>query len=172
MSLRNRIFFNLKIVLVIAFITFFQSNFFTWFNIFGIMPNLFLCLVIVLAVYLKRVDALIWSGIIGIWTALIYSTNVNNIVFFVILSFVVSKIKSSFSTEVKLNLLLIVFFSGFLYNTAYYIFKCLKNSLSLDLTMFAKTFMIEGFFNIMLVLLFYEFIYYKIYKKYLDLESY
>lgn len=56
------------ICLILAFfvIYFLQSNFFTWFNIAGIMPNLYVVLVLFIGLFMKRkLRISIWNKL---WT--------------------------------------------------------------------------------------------------------
>lgn len=44
----------ISIILVFFLIYFLQANFFTWFNIAGIMPNLYVILVLFIGLFMKR----------------------------------------------------------------------------------------------------------------------
>lgn len=44
----------ISIILVFFLIYFLQANFFTWFNIAGIMPNLYVILVLFIGLFIKR----------------------------------------------------------------------------------------------------------------------
>ena len=44
---------NIFLILTIFIIYFLQSNFFTWFNIAGIMPNLFVVIVLFIGLFAK-----------------------------------------------------------------------------------------------------------------------
>lgn len=65
----------ISIILTFFLIYFLQSNFFTWFNIAGIMPNLYVILVLFIGLFMKRkLRFSIWNCI---WTLYRYSAGKN-----------------------------------------------------------------------------------------------
>lgn len=54
------------IFLVFVFIYFLQSNFFSWFNIAGVKPNLFIILVLFIGLFLGKIYGITWGIVIGL----------------------------------------------------------------------------------------------------------
>lgn len=54
------------IFLVFVFIYFLQSNFFTWFNIAGVKPNLFIIFILFIGLFLGKIYGITWGIIIGL----------------------------------------------------------------------------------------------------------
>ena len=54
------------IILIFFVIYFLQVNFFTWFNIAGIMPNMFVILIIMIGLFLKKEFGFFFGVIFGI----------------------------------------------------------------------------------------------------------
>ncbi len=58
---------DIFLIIIIFFIIYFlQSNFFTWFNIAGIMPNLFIMLVAIIGLFMKEDFGLLFGIILGL----------------------------------------------------------------------------------------------------------
>lgn len=58
---------DIILIILIFFIAYFlQSNFFTWFNIAGIMPNLFIILVMLVGLFMKRKWGFAFGVLFGI----------------------------------------------------------------------------------------------------------
>lgn len=54
------------IILIFFIIYFLQSNFFTWFNIAGIMPNLFIMLIAIIGLFMKEDYGLLFGIVFGL----------------------------------------------------------------------------------------------------------
>lgn len=66
----------LYIILVFFLIYFLQSNFFTWFNIAGIMPNLYVILVLFIGLFMQRKLGLGFGLIFGLYLDIVLRKNV------------------------------------------------------------------------------------------------
>ena len=65
MNLLKKAIINIVLILVAFLIYFLQSNFFTWFNIAGIMPNLFVILIVFVGLFAGKKLGLILGLIFG-----------------------------------------------------------------------------------------------------------
>lgn len=58
---------DIILIIIIFFIVYFlQSNFFTWFNIAGIMPNLFIILIAIIGLFMKEDFGFLFGTIFGL----------------------------------------------------------------------------------------------------------
>ena len=63
---------NIVLILVALIIYYLQSNFFTWFNIAGVMPNLFIIFVLFIGLFASRTLGTIYGVAIGVFLDLSY----------------------------------------------------------------------------------------------------
>ena len=54
------------VFLVFVLIYFLQSNFFSWFNIAGVKPNLFIIFILFIGLFLGKIYGITWGIIIGL----------------------------------------------------------------------------------------------------------
>ena len=57
---------NLFLILTIFIIYFLQSNFFNWFNIAGVMPNVFIIFVLFIGLFTNKNVGTIYGVVIGL----------------------------------------------------------------------------------------------------------
>lgn len=159
---------NVKKVLIYIclFITFIfiyilQSNFFTWFNIAGVQPNLFVILILFCGLFTGKISGLICGTISGILLDLFIHTNV--LIAPIMLGatgFIIGMIAKSFSKESRFNIMIMVVATTFVYEIGTYILKMLIESVQLELMAFIKVVFIECFYNAMLTIIIYPIIQY------------
>ena len=71
MNLLKKAIINIVLILVAFLIYFLQSNFFTWCNIAGIMPNLFVILVLFIGLFANKIVGGIYGIVIGFFLDLV-----------------------------------------------------------------------------------------------------
>ena len=105
---------SLDIFLIIIFffiIYFLQSNFFTWFNIAKIMPNIFVILMAVIGLFMKKKFGLAFGVIFGLLLDFSIGTKIGiNGVTYALVGFIAGTIDKNFSKDNKLTLMSIVVF--------------------------------------------------------------
>ena len=62
----KKIFINIAIILSFIFIYLLQANFFTWFKIAGIMPNLLVIIMLYIGLFMGRNSAIVYGVIFGL----------------------------------------------------------------------------------------------------------
>lgn len=133
-----------------------QSNLFTWFNIAGIRPNLFVILILFCGLFTGKSSGLICGVITGILLDLFLETKVIiGPVMFGIIGFASGILSKIFSKENRFNIMIMVIASTFAYETGVYILKILLNGVELEFFPFIKVIFIECFFNAMLTIIIY-----------------
>ena len=67
---------NLALILIGFIIYFLQANFFSWFTINEIKPNLFVIYILFIGLFGNRSMGIIYGAVAGIFLDLLYKTNV------------------------------------------------------------------------------------------------
>ena len=117
------------ISLIIAFfiIYFLQTNFFTWFTIGGIMPNLFIVLILFIGLFVGKKVGFILGIVFGIILDFLLGQAIGVSAFLLaLIGLGAEYLDRSFSKDSRIMLMLIVIAGTVFFETGYYIFKILK----------------------------------------------
>lgn len=95
----------------------------------------------------------------GIYLDLLTSSQVGiTAIMFSLLAILAHYLDKNFSKESKITILIMVAGTTFAYETLYYIYTVIKNSLEIELLAFLKILFIEVLFNILLTIIIYPII--------------
>ena len=131
---------NINLVLIAFIIYFLQSNFFSWFTIAGIKPNLFVVYVLFIGLFLD----LLMEEKIGI--------NLIGLVLVGILAVIFDK---NFSKDSRMTIIFMVFGSTIIFEIASYFMKYIIYSMNVEIFNFIIILLIEILYNIILTIILY-----------------
>lgn len=144
------------LVVTFFFIYFLQSNFFTWFNISGIMPNLYVIFVLFIGLFIKRKVGLIFGMASGLYIEILLGRGVGiaalGLGIVGILGEVFSK---NFSKDSRFIVTLMVIIATIFYETLLYILTMLRTSGTIEILPFIRILLIETLFNVLLTIIIY-----------------
>ena len=146
------------IYMIITFfvIYFLQANFFTWFNISGIMPNLYVILVLFIGLFLRKKLGLTFGIMIGIFLDFVTRRSVGiSCIMFGMIGFLAEIIGKDFSKDSRLTIILMVMASTLLYEVGIYLSKIIFAQTPLELFSFIKILIIEILFNATITIIIY-----------------
>ena len=147
------------IILAFFIIYFLQADFFSWFNIFGIMPNLFVILILFVGLFAGKKIGLILGLIFGILINLLIgkSIGISGILLGAI-GLIAEYCDKNFSKDSKLTIILMVIISTFIYEVGIYAFTIIKGGIEIELWSFSKIMLIEMLYNSLLIIILYPLI--------------
>ena len=143
------------IILAFFIIYFLQANFFTWFNIFGIMPNLFVILILFVGLFAGKKIGLILGILIDLLIG--KSIGISGILLGAI-GLIAEYCDKNFSKDSKLTIILMVIISTIIYEAGEYAFTIIKDGIQIELLSFAKILLIEILYNSLLIIIIYPLI--------------
>lgn len=147
------------IIITFFIIYFLQINFFSWFNIAGVKPNLFIVLILCVGLFMGRNIAIPLGFIIGIYLDILTSKQIGiSAIMFVTIGFLGGYFDKNFSKDSKITILLMVAGSTILFETIVYIYSSIRNLIPLQTLAFVKTLLIEVIFNVLLSIILYPLI--------------
>ena len=117
------------ISLIIAFfvIYFLQTNFFTWFTINGIMPNLFVILVLFIGLFAGRKLGFAFGIVFGLILDLLLGRSIGVSAFLLAIIGLVSEyLDKSFSKDSRIMIIITTIAGTIFFEVVYYIFKIIK----------------------------------------------
>lgn len=149
------------IVLVITFfiIYFLQANFFTWFNIGGVMPNLFVIFVLFIGLFVGKKVGVILGIIFGVYLDIV----IGNSIFITgallgLIGLISEFLEKNFSKDSRITIILIISAGTALFEVFFYIFKIIATVAHFEFLQFIKILAIEIIFNILITIILYPLI--------------
>ena len=137
-------------------IYFLQANFFTWFNIAGIKPNLFIVFILFIGLFIGNKLGFVFGLILGIFLDLLIGKSVGiSGIMLAIVGLIGEYLDNNFSKDSRVTLILMVMGSTAIYELGAYIFQILRWNIALEILPFVKTIVIEVIFNVVLVIILY-----------------
>jgi len=152
--MRTKIYITLFIVFLIIY--FLQANFFSWFNLAGIKPNLFIIFILFIGLFAGRKVALTTGILIGIFIDLFIGRRVGaTSVMLGIIGMLGGYFDKSFSKDSRMTIMLMVMVSTFIYEVGVYLINGFINSIEFEIIAFAKILIIEILYNVIVTIILY-----------------
>lgn len=137
-------------------IYFLQANFFTWFNIAGIKPNLFIVFILFIGLFIGNKLGFVFGLILGIYLDLLIGKSIGiSGMMLAIVGLIGEYLDNNFSKDSRVTLILMVMGSTAVYELGAYIFQILRWNMAIEILPFIKTVLIEVIFNSVLVIILY-----------------
>jgi len=149
------------ILIFIIFILIFllQANFFNWFTIAGVKPNLFIILVLFLGLFAGQKLGTIYGVILGVFLDLVLGRNIGiSAAMLGIIGFLGGYLDKNFSKESRLTVMLMVIGTTAVYEIGTYIFNIVEFSINIEIFSFIKILLKEILYNAILTIILYPLI--------------
>lgn len=150
------------IVLIVAFfiIYFLQSNFFSWFTIAGIKPNLFVILALFIGLFIGRKYGLLLGIIYGFFLDALIGRNIGvSSVMLGIIGLIGGYIDKNFSKDSRLMVMVMVLVATIIYELGLYITQSIILSYKMvEITLLIRTLLIELVYNVIITMIIYPLI--------------
>lgn len=140
-------------------IYFLQANFFDWFNIAGIKPNLFVIFILIMGLYSNKYVSYSMATILGLLLDFLCGKAIGIYGIIFLLTVILAKtLDKNFSKDNRMIIMSMVAGTTIVYETIFYVFNIIKFSASMDLFAFIKVIAIEVLFNILITIIIYPLI--------------
>lgn len=149
------------ICLIITFfiIYFLQSNFFTWFTIAGIMPNLYVILVLFIGLFVKRKIGLVLGLVFGLYLDIVLGRVVGiSALGLGIIGLLGEILSKNFSKDSRFIVTLMVIITTAIYEILVYVLSMIRLNADIELLPFLKILIIEVIFNTLITIIIYPLI--------------
>lgn len=153
-------FWTIFAVIFIYFIIYFlQVNFFNWFTIAGVKPNLFVLLALFIGLFMNGKIGAILGFILGLYTDFLFSTTIGiSGVLLGILGFCGEFLDKRFSKDSKITIVLMASIVTAIYEIIMYLFRTIKLSVYINPLEFIYILAIELIYNAFIIIIFYPLI--------------
>ena len=149
------------VALIISFfiIYFLQANFFSWFTIAGVKPNLFIILTLFISLFAGMNVGIPFGIISGLFLDIIIGKNIGTYsIMLGIIAAIGGYFDKNFSKESKLTIMLMVMGSTCIFEIGSYIIQMIELSVELEIIPFIITLLIEVIYNTILTIILYPLI--------------
>ena len=149
----------LILLLLFLIIYFLQFNFFTWFNIRGIMPNLFVVFTLFVGIFIGQRIGIAVGLFVGIVIDVIIGKQIGFTgIALGIVGYVGELLDKNFDKNNLLTLLAMVAIVTFGYELVNMFYIIVRNGLNFNIFIFLIMIIVEVLFNVLLVMIFYPLI--------------
>ena len=146
------------ILLIISFliIYFIQSNFFTWFTIAGVQPNLFVIYILFVGLFAGKKIGLILGIILGFYLDMVIGRQIGvSGIMLGIIGLLGEYLDKNFSIDSRVTIMLMLAGCTIIYEVGCYIFNLITLELNLEIISFIKILLIETIYNLIIVIIIY-----------------
>ena len=150
--------FIINVLLILAFIIiyFLHSNLFEWFKIAGVMPNLFVILVLFIGLYAHKYMGVIYGIIFGLLLDLFIGKKIGiTAIMLGFIGFVGMLFDKNFSKENRITLIVMVMISTVIFEVGEYIINYFVIKTTIDVIPFIQVLLVECIYNAIITIILY-----------------
>ncbi len=150
---------NICLILTAFIIYFLQSNFFNWFTISRVMPNLFVIFILFIGLFSNRITGIVYGVVIGGILDLTIGTQIGiNAVGLGVIGFLAATFDKNFSKDSRATIMFMVLGTTFIFEILVYILNYVVLSTNIEIINFIKILAIEIIYNLIIVIILYPLI--------------
>lgn len=136
-----------------------QSNFFSWFNLAGVRPNLFVILVLSIGLFTGRGFGSAFGILFGLSLDFFIGKSIGiSAIMLGIIGFLGGYLSKNFSKDSRITMMIMILFATLIYEIGTYMFNYFINSVNIELFYFVKVLLIELVFNLLITIVIYPLI--------------
>ena len=155
----KKVLINIFLIITFLVIYFLSSNFFNWFKIAGVMPNLFVIFVLFLGLYSGKATGITYGIITGLLLDLFIGKKVGiTSIMLGIVAFIGVAFDKNFSKENRFTLIIMVIAATLAFEVGSYILSYFIYDNYIQIVPFIEILFIECFYNGLLTIILYPLI--------------
>lgn len=150
---------NIAFIVIVLIIYYLQSNFFIWFNIAGVMPNLFVILVLFIGLFASQTMGTAYGVGIGLLMDVLLGNKLGiNALSLGVTGFLVGVFDKNFSKDSRMTIMFMVLGSTVIFETLSYLLNYVFLSTNVEILSFIKVLVIEVIYNLLVTIILYPLI--------------
>lgn len=155
----KKVLINIGIILTFLILYFLQANFFSWFQIAGVMPNLFVILVLFIGLFTGRGMGAMYGVIFGILLDLFIGRKIGmTAIMLGSIGLIAELFDKNFSKDSRMTIMIMVIGSTIIFEVGMYILNYFILSTNVEIIQFIKILIIEVIYNTILTIILYPLI--------------
>ena len=137
-------------------IYFLQSNFFNWFTIAGVMPNLFVLFVLFVELFTNKFLGTVYGAIIGAILDILFRDKIGiSMIALGLVGFLATLFNKNFSKDSRITIMLMVSGLTVIYEVIVYFASYFVLGTSIEIWSFIKILILEVIFNLFITIIIY-----------------
>ncbi len=150
---------NIVLILTMFIIYYLQSNFFNWFTISGIMPNLFVVFVLFIGLFASKTMGTIYGIVTGLILDLVIGNKIGTYAIGLgTIGFMAGLFDKNFSKDSRITIMVMVLVATIIFEIIRYFINYVLLSNSIEIMNFIKILVIEVIYNLILTIIIYPLI--------------
>lgn len=147
---------NVSLILTAILIYILQANFFSWFNIAGIIPNLFVIFILFIGLFGNRTMGTIYGLVVGLFLDFIIGTRAGiNSIGLGLIGFLAAIFDKNFSKDSRMTIMVMVVVATVIFEALSYLLNYILLSTNVEIFNFIKILVIEVIYNLMITIIVY-----------------
>lgn len=147
---------NISLILTAILIYILQSNFFSWFNIARVMPNLFVIFILFIGLFGNQTMGTVYGMVIGlILDFAIGKTAGINCVGLGLIGFLAAVFDKNFSKDSRMTVMIMVVVATAIFEVISYVLNYIFTSNGIEILNFFKILVIEMIYNLIITIIIY-----------------
>ena len=149
----------LLIIVSFLIIYFIQSNFFTWFTIANVKPNLFVIFILCIGLFAGKKLGLIFGIIFGFFIDVVIGRQIGiSGIMLGLIGLLGEYLDKNFSKESRITIMLMIAASTAIYEIGGYIFNIIALDINVEILQFIRILIIEVIYNLLITIVIYPLI--------------
>lgn len=149
----------LLIIVSFLIIYFIQSNFFTWFTIANVKPNLFVIFILCIGLFAGKKLGLIFGIIFGFFIDVVIGRQIGiSGIMLGIIGLLGEYLDKNFSKESRITIMLMIAATTAIYEIGGYIFNIIALDINVEILQFIRILIIEVIYNLLITIVIYPLI--------------
>ncbi len=152
----KKVVINLILILIAFIIYFLQSNFFNWFTIAKVMPNLFVVFVLFVGLFTNKFLGAIYGATIGVILDILFRQKIGiSMIALGIIGLLATILNKNFSKDSRITIMLMVSGLTVVYEVIVYFANYIVLGTSIEIWSFIRILIIEMIFNLFITIIIY-----------------
>ena len=150
-------FISVVLLLVVFLIIYFlQANFFSWFTIASIKPNLFIIYILFIGLFAGKKLGLVLGILFGFFIDVVIGRQIGiSGIMLGIIGLIGEYLDTNFSKESRITIMIMIACSTIIYEVGCYIFNIITLEMNLEIISFARILLIEVIYNLLITIIIY-----------------
>lgn len=147
---------NVVLTIAIFILYFLQVNFFSWFTIAGIKPNLFVIFILFIGLFGNRSMGIIYGAVCGLLLDLIMEQKVGvNMIGLAFIGMISILFDKNFSKDSRMTIMLMVLSTTIIFEVVSYIMNYMLYSINVEIFKFIEILIVEVIYNVIITIIIY-----------------
>lgn len=147
---------NLILILVFLILYLLSINFFSWFKIAGVMPNLFVIYVLFIGLYSSKRTGALYGVILGILLDIFIGKRIGiTAIMLGVVGIIGGEFDKNFSKESRITIMIMVAISTIIYEIGIYAINFITLHIEPEILSFIQILLIETIYNMLITIILY-----------------